>query len=151
VFPRGSMKVAAPSQAARLEGLLPGLTATLGDDGAPFMELLPSGAGDTTAWRTQREGRRSGPTDLPLALRKLGDLVIRQALVEVDVGERPDRPARLTIRGHLRTEDIVTLMIKTGGFEANGARLTLALTLGYTPSRLPDAVPLELRAEGRPL
>ena len=42
-------------------------------------------------------------------------------------------------------------MVKTGGFEANGARLTLALTLGYTPSRLPDAVPLELRAEGRAL
>jgi hypothetical protein len=41
-------------------------------------------------------------------------------------------------------------MIKTGGFEA-GARLTLALTLGFTPSKLPDAVPLALRAEGRAL
>jgi hypothetical protein len=151
LFPKGSVRVTAPSQAQRLEGLLPGLTATLGDDGAPFMELVPAGGADATAWRTQREGRRSGPSDLPLALRKLGDLVIRQALVEVDVGERPGRPARLTIRGHLRTEDIVSLMVKTGGFEPNGARLTLALTLGYTPSRLPDAVPLELRAEGRAL
>ena len=146
------MKVAAPSQAARLEG------PAARPDRHPGRRRRPvHGAAARRARATPPPGAPSaraaarGPTDLPLALRKLGDLVIRQALVEVDVGERPDRPARLTIRGHLRTEDIVTLMIKTGGFEANGARLTLALTLGYTPSRLPDAVPLELRAEGRPL
>ena len=153
LFPRGSVRVQSPREAQRLEGLLPGLSATLGDDGAPFLELAAVGLNDAdaTAWRGERDGRRSGPSDLPLMLRRLGELVIRQALVEVDPGERPARPPRLTIRGRLRTDDIVTLMVKSGGFEAAGARMLLAITLGYAPSRLPEAVPLELRAEGRPL
>jgi hypothetical protein len=156
VFPRGSLRVESPRQAQRLEGLLPGLNAVLGDDGAPYLELAAVGAGagggdaEPAPWRGERQGGRSGPADLPLALRRLGELVIREALVEVDAppGAAP-RPPRLRISGRLRTDDIIALMVKTGGFEATGARTVLALTLGFTPGGLPEAVPVALHAEGR--
>ena len=143
-FPRGSLKVESPVEARRLEGLLPGLTATLGDDGGPYLELRPLGTGGDP-WRTGREGGRADAADLPLQLRRLGELVIRGAQVQVDL---PPAAPRLMIRGQLRTDDVVALMSRTGGFEPSGARTMLALTLGYAPGKLPEAFPLALRAEG---
>jgi hypothetical protein len=107
------------------------------------------GEATPSTWRGEREGGQAGPADLTLSLRRLGDLTIREARVQIDLPRAAARPAQLSIKGRLRTDDIIALMVKTGGFEATGARTLLALTLGYTPGRLPDAVPLALHAEGR--
>ena len=154
-FARGSLRVQSPESARRLEGLLPGLEARLGDDGAPFLELsamardLVAGA-PATAWRAERSGSRAGPADLPLALGTIGDLVVREARVEVDVaaGRVPAGSAELTIRGQLKIDEVVDLMVKAGGFERSGARVVLAVTLGFLPGRLPDSFPIALHAEG---
>jgi len=42
-------------------------------------------------------------------------------------------------------------MVKAGGFERNGARVVLAVTLGFLPGRLPDSFPIALHADGRAL
>jgi hypothetical protein len=148
--------VQSPEPARRLEGLLPGLEARLGDDGAPFLELSATdrsaAAGvQAAAWRAERSGSRAGPADLALALGTIGDLVVRDARVEVDVGGAPARNAQLTIHGQLKIDEIVDLMVKAGGFERNGARVVLAVTLGFLPGRLPDSFPIALHAEGRAL
>ena len=169
-FPLGSLRVESPPAARRLEGLLPGLEAHLGDDGAPFLELAtlqrvqagdapssspssspspsPSPSSSSPAWRSERTGSRAGPTDLPLMLDTLGDLVVRDATVEVDAAGGAAHPAQLAIRGRLMIEDIVDLMVKAGGFERSGARTVLAVTLGFLPGRLPEAFPISLRAQG---
>jgi len=155
-FARGSLRVQSPEPARRLEGLLPGLEARLGDDGAPFLELSAVDRGVTTgvpaaAWRAERSGSRAAPADLPLALGNIGDLVVRDARVEVDVGGEPARNAQLTIHGQLKIDEVVELMVKAGGFERNGARVVLAVTLGFLPGRLPDSFPIALHADGRAL
>jgi hypothetical protein len=155
-FARGSLRVQSPEPARRLEGLLPGLEARLGDDGAPFLELSATDRGavagvPAAAWRAERSGSRAGPADLPLALGTIGDLVVRDARIEVDVGGAPARNAQLTIHGQLRIDEVVDLMVKAGGFERNGARVVLAVTLGFLPGRLPDSFPIALHADGRAL
>jgi hypothetical protein len=151
-FERGSLRVQSPVPARRLEGLLPGLQARLGDDGAPFLELAVLGRGrdlaPVIAWRAERAGARAGPADLPLALGNLGDLVVRGATVEVETAAGLARGARLSIRGQLRIDEVVDLMVKAGGFERDGARVVLAVTLGFLPGRLPDSFPITLQAEG---
>lgn len=153
LFPRGSLRVESPAAARRLEGLLPGLEARFGDDGAPFLELAalektPAGTPPALAWRSERTGARAGPADLPLMLDTLGDLVLRAATVDVETGAGATGPAQLAIRGDLKIEDIVDLMVKAGGFERRGARTVLAVTLGFLPGRLPDSFPIALRARG---
>ncbi len=155
-FARGSLRVQSPEPARRLEGLLPGLDARLGDDGAPFLELSavdrgPAAGVPASAWRAERSGARAGPADLALALGSIGDLIVRDARFEVDVGGEPARNARLTIHGQLRIDEVVDLMVKAGGFERNGARVVLAVTLGFLPGRLPESFPIALRADGRAL
>jgi hypothetical protein len=155
-FARGSLRVQSPEPARRLEGLLPGLEARLGDDGAPFLELSAVDRGVATgipaaAWRAERSGTRAGPADLPLALGTIGDLVVRDARVEVDVGGEPARNAELTIHGQLKIDEVVDLMVKAGGFERSGARVVLAVTLGFLPGRLPESFPIALHAVGRAL
>lgn len=155
-FACGSLRVQSPEPARRLEGLLPGLDVRLGDDGAPFLELsaLARGAAagvPAAAWRAERSGSSAGPADLPLALGSIGDLLVRDARVEVDVGGAPARNAQLIIHGQLRIDEVVDLMVKAGGFERNGARVVLAVTLGFLPGRLPETFPIALRAEGRAL
>ncbi len=159
-FARGSLRVQSPEPARRLEGLLPGLDARLGDDGAPFLELsaLDRGpaagsvtGGPAAAWRAERSGSRAGPADLSLALGAIGDLVVRDARVEVDMAAAPAGNAQLTIRGQLKIDEIVDLMVKAGGFERSGARVVLAVTLGFLPGRLPDSFPIALHAEGKTL
>jgi hypothetical protein len=39
-------------------------------------------------------------------------------------------------------------MVKAGGFERNGARVVLAVTLGFLPGKLPESFPIALQAEG---
>ena len=153
---RGSLRVQSPEPARRLEGLLPGLEARLGDDGAPFLELSATDRGavagvPAAAWRAERSGSRAGPADLPLALGTIGDLVVRDARVEVDVAGAPARNAQLTIHGQLRIDEVVDLMVKAGGFERAGARVVLAVTLGFLPGRLPESFPIALHADGRAL
>jgi len=155
-FARGSLRVQSPEPARRLEGLLPGLEARLGDDGAPFLELSATERGVAsgvvpTAWRAERNGSRAGPADLALALGNVGDLIVRDARVEVDTASTPGSNAQLTIRGQLKIDEIVDLMVKAGGFERNGARVVLAVTLGFLPGRLPESFPIALHAEGRAL
>ena len=151
-FEPGSLRVQSPAPARRIEGLLPGLQARLGDDGAPFLELAVlargRGAAPAIAWRAERAGSRAGPADLPLALANLGDLVVRGATVEVETVAGTARAARLAIRGQLRIDDVVDLMVKAGGFERDGARVVLAVTLGFLPGRLPASFPIVLQAEG---
>ena len=151
-FERGSLRVHSPAPARRLEGLLPGLQARLGDDGAPFLELALLERGSTVtppiAWRGERTGSRAGPTDLPLALGKVGDLVVRDARIEIETSPGASPVAHLAIQGRLKIDDVVDLMVKAGGFERSGARVVLAVTLGFLPGRLPDSFPIALRADG---
>jgi hypothetical protein len=152
-FPRGSLHIESPTTARRLEGLLPGLQALMGDDGAPFLELAAldaarAGAPATTAWRAERSGSHAGPADLALMLGTVGDLVVRDATVEVGSSATSSRAAELIIRGRLKIDDIVDLMVKAGGFERSGARVVLAVTLGFLPGRLPETFPISLRALG---
>jgi hypothetical protein len=151
-FPAGSLRIESPTPARRLEGLLPGLEARLGDDGAPFFELLTSGSGaggvPSPVWRSERTGSRAGPADLPILLSKLGDLVVRDATVELVPPAGPSQAVDLAIRGRLLMDDVVALMVKAGGFETSGARTVLAVTLGFLPGRLPASLPIALRAHG---
>jgi hypothetical protein len=152
-FPAGSLRVESPPAARRLEGLLPGLEARLGDDGAPFLELLTVGSrGDgapSLVWRSERTGARAGPADLPILLGNLGDLVVRDAIVELAAPTGPSQAVDLSIHGRLLVDDIVALMVKAGGFETSGARTVLAATLGFLPGHLPESLPISLRAYGR--
>ena len=115
------------------------------------MDRGPAAGVPAAAWRAERSGARAGPADLPLALGSIGDLIVRDARVEVDVGGEPARNAQLTIHGQLRIDEVVDLMVKAGGFERNGARVVLAVTLGFLPGRLPESFPIALRADGRAL
>jgi hypothetical protein len=153
-FPAGSLRVESPTSVRRLEGLLPGLEARLGDDGAPFLELLTLGSradgAASPVWRSERSGSRAGPADLPILLSKVGDLVVRDAVVELAAPAGPSQAADLAIRGRLLIDDVVALMVKSGGFETSGARTVLAVTLGFLPGRLPASLPIALRAHGSP-
>ena len=156
LFPRGSLKVESPRAGAAAGGAAARPDRRPGRRRRALPRAAPAGrrrGGEAPAsppdpWRAEREGGRPSPADLPLPCAGWASWSsARRRCRSTRRAARP-RPA-LTIRGRLRTDDIVALMTKTGGFEATGARTVLALTLGYTPGRLPEAVPLALRAEGR--
>ena len=54
----------------------------------------------------------------------------------------------LTIVGHLSTEELIALVVKSGGFDPEGARAIVASTLGFTPATLPARVPFQIAATG---
>jgi hypothetical protein len=81
---------------------------------------------------------RAGHGRLPAALDRL----------ECEAAPERRRATQLTIHGQLRIDEVVDLMVKAGGFERNGARVVLAVTLGFLPGRLPESFPIALHADG---
>lgn len=151
-FPKGSLRVEEPGGAALLQGLLPGFEIGLGTDAAG--ELLALGRIDGaenistrgTLQRRARSGDVSGPADLALTLAKVGDVVVRDAELRVDAtGPKP----RLGIQGRVATEEIIGLLVATGGFDHEGARKIVADILGTTADELAEFVPFRISAESR--
>ena len=127
-IPHGNVRVESPEAARRIQGLLPGIEASLGDDGAPFIELrnlAASGFPIGEPWRSPWLGKNSVAADLPLPLGKLGKLWLRRAVVEMDA---PKAHKALTIRGRLLVKEIVQLVMKAG-FDQDGARVAVAMAL----------------------
>ncbi len=147
LFPKRSLKIEAPEGAALLEGLLPGLSVGLGDDGEPFWVLgrVDDGAlaAKGTLLRRTRDGLTSGPADLTLELKNVGPATVYDAVLQVSAD------ARLRLEGKLRTSEIVALLVSVGGFEPEGAREAVAEILGYTPRTLPELLPFTIGAQGR--
>ena len=152
-FARGSLKIVAPSGADLIQGLLPGLVIGLGTDGGG--ELLALGrvdgddvvvAKDTLQVRP-RAGLASVAGDLTLALKNVGNVTVFDAVIEV--GEGSGATARtLTITGELSTDEVIALVVATGGFDELGARDVVAGTLGYTAETLPARLPFTIAATG---
>ena len=124
-IPHGNVRVESPEAARRIQGLLPGIEASLGDDGAPFIELrnlAASGFPIGEPWRSPWLGKNSVAADLPLPLGKLGKLWLRRAVVEMDA---PKAHKALTIRGRLLVKEIVQLVAK-GGIRSRWRRVAVA-------------------------
>ncbi|MEZ4454423.1 MAG: hypothetical protein R3B09_33535, partial [Nannocystaceae bacterium] len=158
IFPPGSIEVREPSSAARLGGLLPGIEVGVGEDGAPFLVVAEQGGevdeGERPIARLDRSGDRSAPAELRLSLRGLGELVIADATVALtrDAEAKETSHAevcRLRVDGALVTDNLVELLLASGGFEDAGARAFLAERLGFTVATLPSKIPLRVVAEGR--
>jgi hypothetical protein len=152
-FPRGSLKITAPDGADLIQGLLPGLVIGLGTDaGGEFLALgRVDGdevvvAKDTVQVRP-RAGLASVAGDLTLVLKNVGNVTVFDAVVQV--GEGTGAAARtLTITGELSTDEVIALVVATGGFDELGARDVVAGTLGYTAETLPAMLPFTIAATG---
>jgi hypothetical protein len=123
--------------------LLPGLVLGEGDDGEPFFALGRldgrKAAATSSVERRGRRDRRSAPADFAVELPRVGALTVKGAAFEV-----LDQGAAIAIEGALETQQVVELIVGTGGFDLPGARTLVARTLGFTPASLPASVPLRL-------
>lgn len=152
VFPKGSLKVEEPAAASLIAGLIPGMEIGLGKDSAEFLVLgniegsEPISAQGSLI-RRSRKGNSSGPEDLKIVLRNVGQVRVRKAIIEVRDDKGP-KARRLEIRGEMVTEEIIDLLVQVGGFEKVGARALVADILGATPETLPEAVPFLISAKG---
>jgi hypothetical protein len=153
-FPKASLKVKAPTGAALIEGLLPGLVVGLGQDsGGEFLVLgridgaRPVVAKGTVIKRA-RSGLSSGPADLRMDLARIGGATVFGAVVTIANGSGAD-DRRLTITGELLTGELIQLLVDTGSFDVAGARAIIAATLGYTADTLPARVAFTIEAIGR--
>lgn len=153
-FPRGSLAITAPNGAALIEGLLPGLVLGTGTDmtGAFLALGRVDGEVATVAKGTVQARGRTGLTsamgDLVLELRQVGTVTIYGAVITLGEGTgATDR--KLAITGELATQEIIDLVVATGGFDAMGAREIVASTLGYTAETLPVRLPFTIQATGR--
>lgn len=152
-FPKGSIAVLEPSGASLIEGLLPGFIIGFGDDAAGSflalgrVDVEPPMVAHGTLQRRTRSGGASVAGDLTLALKSVGVITVYDAVVSVADGTGPTARA-LTISGELSTDEIVDLVVATGGFDAQGAKEIVATTLGYTVETLPARLPMTLGAVG---
>jgi hypothetical protein len=153
VFPRGSLQAVDPSGASILNGLMPGLEIGFGDDGAQFL-VLGRIDGDeplSTAGSLQKRSRAGSATaaeNLTLELRTVGKVTVHQAVIEVTDGNGPtDR--KLAIRGQMKSQEVIDLLVSVGGFDQEGARRIIKEVLGLDP--LPEEIPFELGATGKEL
>lgn len=153
VFSKGSLKVVKPSGASLLNGLLPGFVIGSGTDaGGDFLVLGRLDAKDDveshgSLQRRDANGLASVKGDLSLELAKVGRVTIHGATITVDEGTGADA-RRLDIRGVMRTDDIVDLLVSVGGFEREGAFKLVAEVLGTTPDEMPAEVEAVVEAKG---
>ncbi|HEY4057271.1 MAG TPA: hypothetical protein VGM39_11720 [Kofleriaceae bacterium] len=150
-FAKGSLMITEPSGASVLNGLLPGLAIGLGTDTADFMAVgaLASGTQVTahSITKTARTANASATFDLSVELKNVGVATVYGAVVTVADGTGPtDR--KLTVTGELSTDEIIQLIVNTGGFDADGARDVVAQQLGYTPDTLPARVTVKIESTG---
>ncbi|CAN5910400.1 hypothetical protein BH11MYX2_BH11MYX2_32930 [soil metagenome] len=150
-FAKGTLAITQPSGAAVLNGLLPGLAVGIGTDAADFMAVgaFASGTQVTahSVTKAARTGNVSASFDLSVELKNVGVATVYGAVVTIGDGTgATDR--RLTITGALSTDEIIQLIVNTGGFDADGARDVVAQQLGYTPATLPARVTVTIEAVG---
>ncbi|HEY4176399.1 MAG TPA: hypothetical protein VGM90_06190 [Kofleriaceae bacterium] len=150
-FPKGALAITQPTGAAVLNGLLPGLAVGLGTDAADFMAVgtLASGTEVTahSVTKAARTGNVSASFDLAVELKNVGVATVYGAVVTLGNGTgSTDR--HLTVTGELSTDEIIQLIVNTGGFDAEGARNVVAQQLGYTPATLPARVTVTIEAVG---
>lgn len=152
-FVKGALDITAPAGAGLIEGLLPGLVIGLGTDAGGEFLVLGQALADPpvvergTVVRRGRTGLTSGPADLQLELRNVGPITVFGAVITVSDGSGPTART-LQITGELSTDEVIALIVATGGFDETGAREVVAGQLGYTPETLPARVPLDVRAMG---
>jgi hypothetical protein len=153
-LPLGSLRITAPAGAELIEGLLPGLVLGSGTDGAGAFLALGRVDGEApvvtrgTLIRRTRTGATSGPEDLRMELTNVGAATVFGAVITLADGGGPD-DRRATITGELSTDEIIQLLVDTGGFDPAGARAIVASTLGYTVDTLPPRVAFTIEATGR--
>lgn len=152
-FPRGSLAITEPSGADLIQGLLPGLVIGLGTDGGGDFLALGRVDGDDvvvakdTVQVRARTGQSSVTGDLTLSLKNVGNVTVFGAVITV--GDGTGATARtLTITGELSTDEVIALVVATGGFDELGARDVVAGTLGYTAETLPARLPFTIAATG---
>ena len=157
-----SGRVVEPEGASLIEGVLPGVSYGPIDppgEGARLamgFSARESGEVRPERWQVLQSGGgeaayRSAPAVLqvPVINRTTGAFLAALPVLD-GVGERATEEAGLSLRGALRTEDIVTAVVSIGGFEENGARAIVASTLGYTPETLPETVPFLVEMDPSP-
>jgi hypothetical protein len=149
----GSFTIHAPSGAALIAKLLPGLVVGVGHDKSPFMALgtLEERGGrsvENNLVRRARQGMRSLAGDLSLPLARVGHLVLRNAVVALKPSPSHKSPP-VEIRGDLVVDDVVTLLVGTGAFDVPGARKLIAPLLGASPEALPRQVSFHVTANPR--
>ncbi|MBI3071431.1 MAG: hypothetical protein HYY84_04805 [Deltaproteobacteria bacterium] len=147
VVAKGALAIVEPAGASAIGSSLPGFEVGLGDDGASFMAVRPLERG-VAVERRARTGTTSAADDLALPLGANGSVTIFGATLEVADADAAGA-RKVTVRGKLSTDEIVALLVRVGGFDAVGAKRTIALLLGYTPETLPAQIDVVAEGPGR--
>jgi hypothetical protein len=151
VFPKGSVKAIDPEGASVLNGLMPGFEIGLGDDGTQFL-VLGRIDGDEpvsapgTLQRRSRAGTATSAEDLTLEMKSVGRVTVHQAIIDVSEGTGP-MARQLSIKGTMKTQEIIDLLVSVGSFDQDGARHIVKEVLGLDP--LPEEIPFEIGATGQ--